>query len=160
MSSIRLKVLLDSTYLLPSFGVEIDGLSDRDITRLRNAAIKGEIKLYCLTTVWVEVIGKVCREAERSRIDLGGLLDVAVRALLESRFYEWITPTLGTIKLAFKLRILGHKDNIDNLLYAASIKEGMILLTMDEDLKRFLSSHGYKTENLMDHLQLLKKIEA
>ncbi len=159
MSYTVLKVLLDSTYLLPSFGIEVEKLSDKDILRLRKAAVEGKVKFYCLSVVWVEVIGKICRESRRLNIDdLGEILDMALKSLLESGFYEWIQPSSEAVKLAFKLRMLGHRDNIDNLLYATSIVNKMIFLTMDRELISFLSGHGYGTENLMNHKQLLSKI--
>jgi hypothetical protein len=37
MSSSTIKVLLDSTYILPSFGVEVEGLSDEHVAQLREA---------------------------------------------------------------------------------------------------------------------------
>ena len=159
MSSTALKVLLDSTYLLPSFGIEVEGLQNEHIIQLREAVIKGKIRFYCLTVVWVEVIGKVFRESQRLKLDLEEILDIAIKSLLESGFYEWIQPTSEAVKLAFKLRKLGHRDNIDNLLYATSITNNMIFLTMDENFKNFLLKEGYKVNNLMNHTQLLLKIK-
>jgi len=72
--------------------------------------------------------------------------------------YKWINPSLDTIKLASKLRLAGHKDVIDNLLYATSITRSMIFLTMDKALKGFLIKHGLNTESLMDHRQLLRRL--
>jgi len=159
MSSTALKVLLDSTYLLPSFGIEVEGLQNEHIIQLREAVIKGKIRFYCLTVVWVEVIGKVFRENQRLKLDIEEILDVTIKSLLESGFYEWIQPTSEAVKLAFKLRKLGHRDNIDNLLYATSITNNMIFLTMDENFKNFLLKEGYKVNNLMNHTQLLLKIK-
>lgn len=59
MNTTVLKVLLDSTYLLPTFGIEVEGLLDEYLARLREIAMKGKVKFYCLTVVWVEIIGKV-----------------------------------------------------------------------------------------------------
>ncbi|MCD6458069.1 MAG: hypothetical protein J7K82_04390, partial [Thermoproteales archaeon] len=151
MSSTALKVLLDSTYLLPSFGIEVEGLQNEHIVQLREAVIKDKIRFYCLTVVWVEVIGKVFRESQRLKLDIEEILDVTIKSLLESEFYEWIQPTSEAVKLAFKLRKLGHRDNIDNLLYATSITNNMIFLTMDENFKNFLLKEGYKVNNLMNH---------
>ena len=159
MSSTALKVLLDSTYLLPSFGIEVEGLQNEHIVQLREAVIKDKIRFYCLTVVWVEVIGKVFRESQRLKLDIEEILDVTIKSLLESGFYEWIQPTSEAVKLAFKLRKLGHRDNIDNLLYATSITNNMIFLTMDENFKNFLLKEGYKVNNLMNHTQLLLKIK-
>lgn len=158
MSSTVLRVLLDSTYLLPSFGIEVEGLRDEHIVQLREAAVKGRAEFYCLTPVWVEVIGKVCREAQRLKPDFEGVIDVAVKSLLQSGLYKWVEPTPEAVKLAFRLRLLGHRDVIDNLLYATSVTSNMVLLTMDRDLKNFLLKQGYGTGNLMNHIQLLSRL--
>ena len=52
--------------------------------------------------------------------DVKEVINAAVRSLLESNFYEWLALTPEAVKLAFKLRLSGHRDNIDNLLYATS----------------------------------------
>ena len=118
------------------------------------------MRFYCLSVVWIEVIGKVCREARRSGVEVSDVVNTAIRSLLESGVYEWIDPTPDTIKLAFKLRLAGHRDVIDSLLYATSITRSMIFLTMDEALRDFLVKHGFGVENLMNHEQLLRKLES
>ncbi|RLE85146.1 MAG: hypothetical protein DRJ41_01775 [Thermoprotei archaeon] len=152
------RVLLDSTYLLPSFGIEVEGLTERHIAQLREAVLSRKVKLYCLLVAWVEVIGKVCREAKRAGIIVDEVVEAALKSLFESKFYTWISPNLEAIRLAFKLRMLGHRDNVDNLLYATSVVHDMILLTMDQELKIFLANHGYSLSNVMDHVQLIEKI--
>jgi len=45
MSSTIIKVLLDTTYLLPIFGIEVEGLSDEDIKKLRSLNVEKKIEL-------------------------------------------------------------------------------------------------------------------
>jgi len=158
MSYTGLKVLLDSTYILPSFGIEVEGLLDGHIKELREAALRGKVSFYCLPLVWVEIIGKVYRESLRLGLEVKEIVEDAVRSLLISGFYRWIMPSSDAVALAFKLRALGHKDNIDNLLYATSVTNGMIFLTIDENLRSFLANKGFKTDHVMDHVKLLSKI--
>ncbi len=158
MHSSTIKVLLDSTYILPSFGVEVEGLYSEHFIKLREAAVKGLVKFYCLPVIWVEVIGKVCREIERSKKDVDDIVDLAVKSFMSSEFYEWLTPTSDAVKLAFKLRKLGQKDVIDNLLYATSAVNNMHFLTMDENLKSFLSKNNFKVDHLINHVKLLKML--
>ncbi len=153
-----LDVLLDSTYLLPSFGIEVEGLSEEHIQVLREAWSKGLVRFHCLSVVWIEVIGKVYREARKSGVEISDVVDTAISSLLDSGVYNWISPTSDATKLAFKLHLAGHKDIIDNLLYATSITRSMIFLTMDKALKDFLIKHGLNTESLMDHMQLLRRL--
>jgi len=153
-----IKILLDSTYILPSFGIEVEGLGEEDIIKLKIAGIEGKVKFYCLSVTWIEIIGKVHRMVEKYKVDVKDIIDSAVKSLLESGFYEWITPSSQAVLMAFKLRMLGHRDNIDNLLYASSLENKMIFLTMDKNLVEFLKEHGYSIENVMDHQKLFKKL--
>ncbi|MBS7656039.1 hypothetical protein KEJ50_06040 [Candidatus Bathyarchaeota archaeon] len=157
MSFSGIKVLLDSTYILPSFGIEVEGLSIENIAQLREAGIKGKVKFFCLSVIWIEVMGKICKEKERLRRDIENIIDIAVKSLLDSEFYKWLTPTSNSVKLAFKLRMLGHRDNIDNLLYATSIENDMLFLTIDEEFKNFLLRNNFKVDNLITHEHLLKR---
>jgi len=56
--------------------------------------------------------------------------------------------------------MLGHRDNIDNLLYTTSALEDRLLLTMDEDLKDFLLRNNFKADNLIDHKKLIEMSEV
>lgn len=158
MSSTVVKVLLDSTYILPTFGVEVEDLTNEDLILLREARRQGIVEYYCLSLTWVEVIGKIYRESRKKLLDKE-IIDTAIKSLLYSGFYKWIQPPPQAIKIAFNLRIQGHRDNIDNLLYATSIANNMVFLTIDHKLKTFLEEHNYKTENVLTHKQLLRKIK-
>lgn len=72
------------------------------------------------------------------RKNVESIINLAVRSLLKSGFYEWLTPLPEAVMLASKLRILGYRDNIDNMLYATSVDSDLLLLTMDYDLRGFL----------------------
>ncbi len=153
------RILLDSTYLLPTFGIEVKELSDEDLRAMRELLLKGEAEFFCSSITWIELIGKVHREAERAGIDATERFREAAKSLMESGYYRWISPSVEDIMIAFKLRKLGHRDIIDNLLYAASITKNMILMTMDRELKEFLKRNGYRTDHLIDHNILLKKYQ-
>jgi len=86
--NITLKVLLDSTYLLLTFGIEVEGLLDEHLARLREIAVKGRVRFYCSTVTWIEVIGKVCGENQRLKIDLGETINTAIKSLLTSGKYK------------------------------------------------------------------------
>ncbi|MEM2901629.1 MAG: hypothetical protein QXO32_02710 [Candidatus Bathyarchaeia archaeon] len=43
-----------------------------------------------------------------------------------------------TFSNALKLYMAGHRDLIDNILYASSVNLGLKLLTLDEELEGFI----------------------
>ena len=69
-------------------------------------------------------------------MNVDDIVEIGATSLLESGFYEWIQPSSNSIKLAFKLRMLGHKTILTIILYAIP-----------------------KTNNLIDHISLLKKLK-
>lgn len=152
-----LRVVVDSTYLLPVFGIGVKGLSDEDILELRRLAVESVVEFYCVSVVWSELIGKVCREMEKhgvSDVDLG----LAVKSLFNPRFYRWIKPGPKSVMLAFKIRSLGHVDNIDNILYATAYTRKMLFMSMDMGFKEFLRSKGFNVEIFKTHRELLAMV--
>ena len=57
------------------------------------------------------------------------------------------------------MRIKGHRDIIDNLLYGTAVSEQMIFLTMDTTFVDFLEKNNYAIENVFDHKKLMQIIE-
>jgi len=82
-----------------------------------------------------------------------------VPSLLRSGLYRWIDPPDEAVLLAFRLRAEGHKDAVDNLLYATALVQGMRFITMDEALRKFLEERGYETGILVTHRELLRLIK-
>lgn len=147
------KILLDSTYLLPVFGIQVEGLTTQDIAKLREATITGKIQPHALTTCWIEILGKVAREAQRHKTDITEIAEKAIKSLTQTEVIKWINPGPEALKLALKLRLLGHKDMIDNLLYATATTQNMTLLTMDTELVHFLKKHNLPTHNIKKHTE-------
>jgi len=149
------KILVDTTYLLPVFGIEVDGLTDEDLLKIRELVLKAKIKLYCLSIIWIELIGKIYKASLEHRVRLSNSeLMYRIKSLFNPKYYKWINPSPKSILIAYKLRVMGHKDLIDNLLYATSITRKMYLMTMDKEFKRFLESRKISTENVIDHKEL------
>lgn len=63
-----LRVVVDTTYLLPVFGIGVKGLSDEDVLEPRKLVVEGKVEFYCVSVIWSELIGKVCREMEKHRV--------------------------------------------------------------------------------------------
>ena len=61
-----------------------------------------------------------------------------MRSIIESRKYAKIEENSDIFNDALRLHMLGHKDMIDNILYASSIHLDLKLLTIDIELKKFI----------------------
>ena len=142
-------ILLDSTFVLPTFGVEVEDIDDDDLKTLKDSSKK--VGLYCSYVSFVEILGKLARNSTEANFEA---IDLAIRSLLESGTYGWVNPSSKAIALAFELRTKGHRDNIDNILYSTALDAGMRFLSMDEELKDFLSRKGYNTKIMIGVKQL------
>lgn len=142
-------ILLDSTFLLPTFGVEVEDIGADDLKTLKDSSKK--VGLYCSHVSFVEIIGKLARNSTEANFEA---INLAIRSLLESGTYGWVNPSAKAIALAFELRAKGHRDNIDNILYSTALDAGMRFLSMDEELKDFLSRKGYNTKIMISVKQL------
>jgi PIN domain nuclease of toxin-antitoxin system len=128
-----LKVLLDTSFLLPTLGVDTGEEVFKGLKRL--AEIEADIhysRFSVLESLWItarlsRVVGF---DSERFRHGL--------RSIIESRKYAKIDETSDIFDDALRLHMLGHKDMIDNILYASAIHLDLKLLTLDIELKRFI----------------------
>jgi len=134
-----LKVLLDTTFLLPSLGIDVGEEVSKGLKKL--ADIKADI--YCsrfsiLETLWVAArLSKTANfDAESFRLGL--------RSILESGRYMKVEEDSEIFNDALRLYIIGHKDIIDNILYASSTHLNLRLLTLDTELKEFILKKGLK----------------
>ena len=57
---------------------------------------------------------------------------------MESGRYTRVEEKSEVFTEALELFRLGHKDMVDNVLYASAARLGLLLLTLDEDLKKFV----------------------
>lgn len=48
-----IEVLLDTTYLLPTFGVRVRGLDDGMLSKLRELGLSERVRYYCSPVVWI-----------------------------------------------------------------------------------------------------------
>jgi hypothetical protein len=143
-------VLLDTSFLLPTLGLEIKEVTKSDLESLR--AVSRKVKLRCSYISFVEILGLIGKRS--SDIDSIAVSE-GMRSLLGSGLYEWTNPSLGAMQLALELRTKGHKDNIDNILYATAADSKMLFLSLDDEFKSFLSRNGYDADLMvkMDELE-------
>ena len=150
------KVLLDSTFLLPTLGVIVEDISDDELKLM--AKLKDRVEYYCINRSLVEVLGKVARSLVRDTRVLG-IIELGLRSLLESETYKWINPTVQAFLKALELRAKGHRDMIDNMLYATALTDKMYFLSKDDALLRFLKTNHYDTNFIVQVKELVKKLD-
>ena len=130
-----LKVLLDTSFILPTLGVDTGEEVFEGLRKL--AEIEADIRYSCfsiLESLWItaRLSRTVDFDTERFRHGL--------RSIVESRKYARIEENSDIFNDALRLHMLGHKDMIDNILYASSIHLDLKLLTIDIELKEFIDN--------------------
>ncbi len=64
-----------------------------------------------------------------------------LRSIMESGRYHKVTEDSEVFSEALKVYEMGHRDMIDNILYASSLRLDLRLLTLDMKLKEFIQAH-------------------
>ncbi len=146
-SSERIKILLDTTYLLPIVGVDVDGI-DKVMHILKKLRDKGIAEYYYTQFNILELLGKLGRiKYDPERVAIGLLA-------IEEEFHQ-IHPSLHGWLKALELRSKGHNDLIDLLLYTTSLTHNITFLTRDERLIKFLEENEEDTSTIMSEEELI-----
>ena len=114
-----LKVLLDSTYILPAFGIAVKGLSRTDLEELERLRVEEIVEYHFTPLIWVEVVPKVLREYSSRGLGIDVSMFEKVLLALENTAKP-VDPGSLAIAIAAKLRALGHRDMVYNMLYGVA----------------------------------------
>ena len=153
MSSLgKLKVLLDSTYLLPILGVEVEGIG-KALETLRKLRRLGMLEVYYTPFNIIEVLGKISRARYDRDIVLTGL------TLIEEEFKLTYPTAEGYVKV-LELKSKGFKDLIDLLLYVTSLTRNLKFLTRDITLINFLKNLGEDLRSVIYEEDFIKTYGA
>ncbi|MEM2902552.1 MAG: PIN domain nuclease [Candidatus Bathyarchaeia archaeon] len=148
-SSGPIKLLLDSTYLLPIIGVEVEGV-ERTLITLKKLREEDKAEYYYTPFNILEILGKL----SKLKYDLNRV--AAGLYAIEEEFTLTYQTAEGCVK-ALNLRSRGHRDIIDLLLYTTSLTRSIRFLTRDDNLIDFLDKNDQTTENVLREHELLEK---
>jgi len=134
-----LKILLDTIFILPTLGIDTGSEVEE---ALRNLG-ESKAKLYysqfsILESLWIEAKISKSQSFDIERFNQG------LRSIIKSSRYIKVKESCKIFEEALKLYMQGHKDIIDNILYAASVNLNLKLLTLDAELKDFILSQRLK----------------
>jgi len=133
-SSAKLRLLLDTTYILPILGVEVEGVEGA-LEALRRLKRRKQVEIYYSCYSILEATWKLARLGyDASVVETGLSLVVEEFGLLH--------PTPEGYLKALELRRRGFRDLIDLMLYATALSNGALFLTRDVQLLRFLAEEG------------------
>ncbi|MCK4400199.1 PIN domain-containing protein [Candidatus Bathyarchaeota archaeon] len=138
-----LKVLLDTSFLLPSLGVEVG----REVARGLGGLAEAEAEIYYSRFSVLESLWVVVRLLRNGAFD-GDRFSLGLRSVTDGGRYRLLEEGAHAYSEGLRLYRLGHRDMIDNILYASSVSHGIRFLTLDKELEEFIEDMGLK-DNLM-----------
>lgn len=148
-SSSKLRILLDSTYLLPILGVEVED-TEKALAVAKKLHDTGKAVYYYTPFNLLEILGKLGKTRySKERIAVGLIA-------IKEQFKITHPTTLGYLK-ALELRSRGHRDLIDLLLYTTALTRKIILLTRDNELIVFLKEQGENTNIIIHEKEFIRK---
>jgi hypothetical protein len=126
-------ILLDTSFLLPTLGIGVSGATEEGIRILSEI----ETVLYYSQFSILESLWVATRTVDDSTFDDESLRP-GLRSIMESGRYRRVEEDSEIFREAFTLFGLGHKDMIDNILYASAVRLRLIMLTLDDELRKFV----------------------
>ncbi|BES82412.1 PIN domain-containing protein [Pyrodictium abyssi] len=145
----RIRILLDTTYLLPVVGVDVEGVEEA-LTVLEKLYRLGRAEIYYTQFNVFEIMGKLSRiDYDRRRVMLG------LKSIREA--FRATQPTAAGYLKALELRRKGFKDLIDLLLYTTSKTRRLSFLTRDMRLLDFLEAVGEDTTSIIHEEEFVRK---
>ncbi len=142
------ELLLDTSYVLPLVGVEVEGIDKEVYDRILKK------KLHYPLALVAELVGVVAKEARKAGIDVPEEAVEGFNSIVFGGRIKLILPEGDDMRVACELIRSGWNDVFDALLYATAKRLGVKALTMDREFRKFLAKHGYDAELLVGHEDL------
>ena len=127
------KVLFDTSYILPTLGISVGKTIEEHINTLTQIGIEVYYsRLSILESLWVAARTIKDGTFDPERFKLG------LRSIIDGDRYKRVEEDTQIFTEALNLYRLGHKDMIDNILYASATRLNLRLLTSDRELEKFV----------------------
>jgi len=137
-SKSKLRFLVDTSFLLPAMGIE----TEKEVMEAIKYFHMAEI--YYLEESILEAMWKIIKVVPASKLDR---VREGIEAIMET--YKQVDPHPQAYIDAYRLYHEGHRDYIDNLIYATSQKLHLPLLTADREFIDFLKEKGHSIRNIV-----------
>ncbi len=133
------RILLDTSFLLPSLGIEVEQSVIEALSKLNDGKIKPFYSdLSLLECSWM-AIKQIKKGNYQDAIYRKGLLSIT-----KTGYYEEVPTDANDYLVALGFYQNGHLDMIDNLLYATALSNQCHFLTIDYQFRRFIKDKKYE----------------
>lgn len=147
------RIILDTTYILPLFGIDIDGTSNTRIEHLWTQGVENA-NIFISDISLLEVLYKLQSDYRKKKEIsilhrytqvLPTLLDIDFLTIFNTKLY------VGAVDYANEIRAHGHNDYLDCLIAGTAMHLNGIFITEDVPLIKLLKSkfkENIQTQNL------------
>jgi len=137
-TSSKPRLLIDTSFLLPALGIDVEEEVYKAIAKFRN------FEIYYIEASLIEAMWSIIK---RVRIEDRKIIRKGLEGIRDT--YHKLDLPMSALLKAWEIYKNAHRDYIDALLYSVSILEGIPLLTIDKTLKRNLEKANYPTDNVL-----------
>ena len=132
------KILVDTTFLLPALGIEVEKEAMEVIKYFRG------LNIYYTEFGLLEAMWKVIKLISPEST---GVVELGLKAIENT--YSMLKPSSEAFLKAWEIFLKGHKDFIDTLYYSTAVLTRIPFLTIDKEFIKFLTGKGYLTEGII-----------
>lgn len=144
------KYVIDTSYLLPLVGIEVEGLDEETINKLFN------LELHYPSALIPELVGVIIKEARKMKLkEIPKDAIEGFNSIVYGGFIKIIPSEGDDIKTIYKLFEMGCNDIFDAILYATSKRLNLKAISMDKSFKDFLKEHGFNFKVLVSHKDVI-----
>jgi len=145
-----LRVHLDTSFILPSLGIDVG----KEVPKALKDLADAEAEIYYSSFSILESLWVAARVSTGATFD-GDSFSLGLRSIIEGGRYRKVEEDSQVFNEALRLYTLGHKDVVDNIIYASSTRLKLKLLTLDDELREFIRERGLE-DNLLSPDQILR----
>lgn len=154
-------LLLDTTYVLPLFGIEIslDDSFREEIKQLWKNGVNN-YKIYLSSASIIESVYKLNREYRNLKdSEILDRYHTILPTIIRSKIVKIIDPFLNPViaETSMKIREYGHKDLMDCWIAASAIQINAIFLTEDKELRTLLNKYPKLKINKIIDWKMLRR---
>ena len=143
-----LEVLLDTSFILPSFGVEVD----RDVLDALRilSRNRSKVNVYYSSYNLLEALFVLLREIRKGNLALYDAIEMVREGVFNVvNSLKRLEENPDAFSGALKMYNMGHQDMFDNILYLHALENGVHFLTIDEELRLFIKEKKLQDITIM-----------
>jgi len=144
-------ILLDTTYLLPFIGIEVEGIEEGIYAKIM------EKDPHFPSFLVPELAGVIVKEAKKRMLDeLPREVIDSFNSIIFGEEIKLVLPEGTDLEIAYKIIKLGWSDIFDAVLYATGRRMGVKVLSLDRSFRNFLKKNGFDHRLLLSHKELFE----